>query len=80
MKGLLLMNVKLLARTQLSEDFYDYFDEFDAYLNYNGNRLNKMNASDGKVVALTAIRTCYSSNKPSEIVDKEGEKYFGKKS
>ncbi|MCS1350366.1 FAD-dependent thymidylate synthase [Mechercharimyces sp. CAU 1602] len=27
-------------------------------------------------LALTAIRTCYSANKPSEIVAKEGKKYF----
>lgn len=27
-------------------------------------------------VALSAIRTCYSPNQPSEILDKEGDKYF----
>lgn len=32
---------------------------------------------DAIEVALTAIRTCYSHNKPSEIVALEGEKYFG---
>jgi thymidylate synthase (FAD) len=31
----------------------------------------------GQAVALTAIRTCYSPGKPSEIVAKEGAKYFG---
>jgi thymidylate synthase (FAD) len=36
-------------------------------------------ATDGQAVALTAIRTCYSANKPSEIVAKEGAKYFGTK-
>ena len=33
---------------------------------------------DGKLVSFTAIRTCYSPNKPSEILGLEGEKYFGK--
>ncbi|WP_423190653.1 FAD-dependent thymidylate synthase [Bacillus cereus] len=33
----------------------------------------------GQVIALTAIRTCYSANKPSEIVSLEGEKYFKRK-
>lgn len=28
-------------------------------------------------IALIAIRTCYSSNPPSEIIDLEGHKYFG---
>lgn len=32
---------------------------------------------DAIEVALTAIRTCYSHNKPSEIIALEGEKYFG---
>lgn len=29
-------------------------------------------------IALTAIRTCYSPNKPSEIIALEGHKYFGR--
>ncbi|MBD3861383.1 FAD-dependent thymidylate synthase [Bacillus sp. 28A-2] len=67
------MNVQLLAHTQLSDKFYrslhhgtsDVF-HFDDY-----------EATDGQAVALSAIRTCYSPNKPSEIVAKEGAKYFG---
>lgn len=43
------------------------------------NELDNLGASDGQVVALSAIRTCYSANKPSEIVAKEGAKYFGTK-
>ncbi|WP_412677143.1 FAD-dependent thymidylate synthase [Bacillus atrophaeus] len=35
--------------------------------------------SEGQAIALTAIRTCYSANKPTEIVAKEGSKYFGSK-
>lgn len=34
------------------------------------------NVEDGKQISLTAIRTCYSANKPSEIIKLEGEKYF----
>lgn len=58
------MNVKLLAHTQLSDDYWQSL-EWD------------YGASDGQVVALSAIRCCYSANKPSEIVAKEGAKYFG---
>lgn len=34
-------------------------------------------AEEGKQISLVAIRTCYSPNKPSEILELEGEKYFG---
>lgn len=67
------MNVTLLAHTQLSYDFRADFGE----LPYS-NMLDDLNATDGQAVALSAIRTCYSPNKPSEIVAKEGAKYFGK--
>lgn len=33
--------------------------------------------SEAQVIALTAIRTCYSHQKPSEIAKTEGVKYFG---
>lgn len=72
------MNVKLLAHTQLSEEFYDTFDEYDGILRYDGNKLDKMGVTDGQAVALTAIRTCYSANKPTEILHKEGDKYFNR--
>lgn len=61
------MDVKLLAHTQLSEGFWDTV----------GDILELGGVSDGQTIALTAIRTCYSHNKPSEIVEIEGEKYFG---
>lgn len=65
--------VTLLAHTQLNTDFYATFpDEIDAL--YDSKRID-----DGECVALTAIRTCYSPGKPSEIVAKEGARYFGKK-
>lgn len=63
------MEVKLLAHTQISW----YYDEF-----ISPEWLLK-EATDGQLVALTAIRSCYSSNKPTEIVRKEGDKYFGQK-
>ncbi|MCL6615864.1 MAG: FAD-dependent thymidylate synthase [Anoxybacillus ayderensis] len=58
------MNVTLIAHTQLSDHFLASILNTDIFV------------SDGKMVALTAIRTCYSANKPSEIVALEGEKYF----
>ena len=67
------MNVTLLAHTQLATDFYENLSHME-----NGLPLN-VSVTDGQAVALTAIRTCYSANKPSEIVTKEGKRYFGKK-
>jgi thymidylate synthase (FAD) len=61
------VKVKLLAHTQLSCEFYNQV--------FLGSQFEEI--SDGQVVALTAIRTCYSHLKPSEIVESEGEKYFG---
>lgn len=61
------MKVKLLAHTQLSADFArEILDE------------NNYMAPDSQMIALSAIRTCYSANKPTEIVKLEGEKYFGR--
>lgn len=67
------MNVKLLAHTQLSDKFYRslHHGAFDRF------HFDDYEATDGQAVALSAIRTCYSANKPSEIVAKEGAKYFG---
>ncbi|MED4399824.1 FAD-dependent thymidylate synthase [Metabacillus fastidiosus] len=59
------MNIQLIAHTQLSEEFLQ------------GLSINLPNQTDGQTVALSAIRTCYSPNKPSEIVSLEGDKYFG---
>lgn len=68
------MNVQLLAHTQLSPRFWkelrqDCEEVFD--------KIIMKEISEGQAVALSAIRTCYSANKPSEIVSKEGAKYFG---
>jgi len=73
------MKVNLIAHTKLSEEFYDSFDKYNEFLEYSGNKLDDLDVTDGQAVALTAIRTCYSANKPSEIVAKEGAKYFGSK-
>lgn len=73
------MKVILMAHTQLSEEFYDRFDIYGDLLNYVGNSLDRMDVSHGQAIALSAIRTCYSANKPSEIVKTEGGKYFGDK-
>lgn len=75
------MNVKLIAHTQLSEDFRF---SLPAYANcghtceYTGCVCNDPSETDGQVTSLVAIRTCYSHLKPSEIVAVEGDKYFGK--
>jgi thymidylate synthase (FAD) len=67
------MNVKLIAHTQLSEEFRSDLLGHDDSL-YDDIVYKR----EGQAVALTAIRTCYSANKPSEIVAKEGTKYFDK--
>lgn len=67
------MNVNLLTHTQLSKGFIDYLT------NVTNIGEESFNPTDGQVVALSAVRTCYSANKPSEIVAKEGGKYFGNK-
>lgn len=66
------MSVILLAHTQLSDDFKE------KRFGIEGHTFKNPNETDGQSVALSAIRTCYSPGKPSEIVAKEGAKYFGK--
>jgi thymidylate synthase (FAD) len=74
-KGESVMKVKLIAHTQVSDEFLNILLTYD----YEMSRLiADRKIPDGQVVALTAIRTCYSANKPSEIVALEGEKYFKK--
>ena len=64
------MNVKLIAHSTVSEEFHNYVsdDEDEFYIPCDLERA---------AIALTAIRTCYSPLKPTEIVAKEGAKYFG---
>lgn len=69
------MNVKLIAHTQLSQSFKQDLLH-TGFISDAGDEFNQ--GTDGQAIALSAIRTCYSPNKPSEIVSKEGAKYFGK--
>jgi thymidylate synthase (FAD) len=66
------MDVKLIAHTQLTREYLS--EKLLALLEHD------IEYTAGQAVALTAIRTCYSPGKPSEIVAKEGAKYFGSKS
>jgi thymidylate synthase (FAD) len=66
------LSVKLLAHTQVSESFVKSLWEDSEVIDALDGR-----ASSGALVALTAIRTCYSHLKPSAIVATEGAKYFG---
>lgn len=73
------MSVTLLAHTQLSEAFVDDLWKRAGYVDGMPNNADDLvyeHASDGQAVALTAIRTCYSPLKPTDIVATEGEKYF----
>lgn len=62
------MKIKLLAHTQLSKQFKEELVGI----------INTENVNDSQCVALSAIRTCYSPNKPSDILMLEGDKYFNK--
>jgi thymidylate synthase (FAD) len=59
------MHVELIAHTQLSDEFRKWIDP-------------NLSATDGQVISLTAIRTCYSPLEPTDIVLVEGDKYFGR--
>lgn len=66
------MNIKLLGYTQITSEFIDGLS--DEVLD---SVIVNAEATHGQLISLTAIRTCYSHNEPSEIVDLEGKKYFG---
>lgn len=55
------MRVELLGHTQMVEKQRGVLASIDP----------------GKLVSFVAIRTCYSPDQPTEILGKEGEKYFG---
>lgn len=61
--------VVLMAHTQLASDFRASIEDI----------LRKYQITDGQVISLSAIRTCYSPNKPTDVVQAEGDKYFGTK-
>lgn len=67
------MKVTLMAHTQLADSF-----QHKLILDAADNDIGRL-FTDGQAIALTAIRTCYSANKPTDIVAKEGQKYFGQK-
>lgn len=67
------MNVKLIAHTQLSKEFISRL-EGAAQQGWEFDRL-----TDGQAVSLSAIRTCYSHLNPSDILNVEFERYFGRK-
>lgn len=61
--------VILMAHTQLASDFRAEIEGI----------IRKYQITDGQALALTAIRTCYSPLRPTEVVLNEGDKYFGNK-
>jgi thymidylate synthase (FAD) len=66
------MEVKLIGHTKLSESFLETLDQQLQEDVYYGK------ITSGQAIALSAIRTCYSPTEPSEIVNLEANKYFGK--
>lgn len=68
------MNVTLLAHTQLTPKAIKVSDLSGQCLGING-----WDVSDGQVVALAAIRQCYSHKTALEVLETESNKYFGEK-
>ena len=66
------LKVELIGKTYLSNKFYFKLMEEIA----DPGIMEMIDDAGTKAIALTAIRTCYSSNRPTEIVAKEAEKYF----
>lgn len=61
------MNVKLIAHTVLTDEFIDNLKQ-DVYLTIRDK--------ERQALALTAIRTCYSHLKPTEVLNNEALRYF----
>src|SRR5690606_39519933 len=68
------LSVMLIGKTEMSRKFFDKLEQ------ENPDMLSAIlhDSLDSQAISLTAIRTCYSTNKPTEIVAKEGEKYFNR--
>lgn len=66
-----MVRVELLAHTQLSRVFKERLAASLAALNESG-----VSPTDGQIVALSAIRNCYSATEPTAIFNKEYRKYF----
>lgn len=69
------MKVTLLWHSQLSEKFKEILADGDEEL---ALKVEEGAITDGQIGTLTAIRTCYSANRPTEVAIKEGKKYFSK--
>lgn len=68
------MKVILLGHTELSHDAMSFLKDgsFETYCKYCASEI-----SDGQVIALAAIRQCYSHKTALEVLETESEKYFG---
>lgn len=74
------MEVTLLAHTQLAKTLTYDFDDYE--FTCVGQVLASPSlegVTDGQVVALAAIRQCYSHKTAEEVLISESEKYFGDK-
>ena len=74
------MNVTLLGHTQLAKTLTYDFDDYE--FTCVGQVLASPSlegVTDGQVVALAAIRQCYSHKTAEEVLISESEKYFGDK-
>ena len=69
------MNVKLLAHTQLTENKVNDLTKSPDIVELLGDT----QITHGQVVALAAIRQCYSHKTAMEVLETESEKYFGEK-
>lgn len=70
------LNVTLLAHTRLADDF-NHIEDSSGFADFT-TMTGEFKSTDGAMVALTAVRTCYSPLRPTEILPTEGEKYFGR--
>lgn len=64
------MKITLLAHTRIAEEFKRDLENVGVVIN------DQAGYNERQSVSLTAIRTCYSPNEPSEILVLEGSKYF----
>lgn len=77
------MNVTLLAHTQLAIDMKNKIESENDFMSpdfdINTGDLIDEGVTDGQVVALAAIRQCYSHKTALEVLETESEKYFGER-
>jgi thymidylate synthase (FAD) len=63
------LKVELIAHTQLSDKFKNKIKE----------SIQDYQTTDGQIVSMLHIRNCYSPLHPTDIIQSESDKYFGKK-